>query len=339
MMEKIVLGLSGGVDSALSAYLLKAQGYEVVGVYLENGSDASADAKKVADDMGIGFMCVDIMDMLREKVINPFIEGYLHAKTPIPCIACNPAVKFTVLFDVADQIGAKYVATGHYARITEGENGEKLLTKAESKNDQSYMLYRLPKEYIERLILPLGGYENKDAVRADSEKYGIHIAKKADSMEICFIPDDDHAKYIEDNGFTPPPGDFVDENGKVLGKHLGIHRYTVGQRRGLGIAAASRLFVTKIDAEKNQVILSFDDLHKHDIEVSAPHIIYNKYLSVDEFDCKCKIRHSKTEYDAHVVKTENGFAVHFPEAARAPSPGQSAVFYEGEYVIGGGYIE
>ena len=338
-MEKIVLGLSGGVDSALSAYLLKAQGYEVMGVYLENGSNAADDAKRVADDMGIDFMCVDIMAQLREKVIEPFIKGYLEAKTPIPCIACNPAVKFKVLFDVADEIGAKYVATGHYARITEGENGEKLLTKASSKNDQSYMLYRLPKDYIERLILPLGEYENKDAVRADAEKYGIHIAKKADSMEICFIPDDDHAKYIEDNGFTPPAGDFVDENGKVLGKHLGIHRYTVGQRRGLGIAAAARLFVTKIDAEKNQVILSFEDLHKHEIEVSAPHIIYNKYLDMGEFDCKCKIRHSKTEYDAHVVKTENGFKVFFPEAARAPSPGQSAVFYDGEYVIGGGYIE
>ena len=182
-MEKIVLGLSGGVDSALSAYLLKAQGYEVMGVYLENGSNAADDAKRVADDMGIDFMCVDIMAQLREKVIEPFIKGYLEAKTPIPCIACNPAVKFKVLFDVADEIGAKYVATGHYARITEGENGEKLLTKASSKNDQSYMLYRLPKDYIERLILPLGEYENKDAVRADADhsRTGRHRAGTYDS--------------------------------------------------------------------------------------------------------------------------------------------------------------
>lgn len=338
-MKKVILGLSGGVDSALSALLLKKQGYEVIGVYLENGSNALEDAKKVAADIGIGFEWADISDMLKSAVIDPFIDGYLNAKTPIPCIMCNPAVKFKVLFDKASKHNADFVATGHYARITEGPDGQKLLAKAYSKNDQSYMLYRLPTEYLNRLILPLGEYENKDAVRKDADSFGIHIAKKADSMEICFIPDDDHAGFIEKNTAAPPPGDFVDENGNILGRHLGIHRYTVGQRRGLGIPAATRLFVVRIDPIKNQVVLSSEDLIKNNIMVSHPHIIYEKYAGLDSFDCLCKIRHSKTEYQARVTRTKDGFNVYFPDGARAPSPGQSAVFYEDDRVIGGGYIE
>lgn len=338
-MKKVILGLSGGVDSALSAALLKSKGYEVTGVYLENGSNALNDAKKVAQDIGIDFCSVDISDILEKNVISPFIDSYLNGKTPIPCIVCNPLVKFKVLFDMAAQLNAQFVATGHYARITELENGERVLTKAASKNDQSYMLYRLPKEYIDRLIFPLGDYTSKDEVRKDALDMGIHIAKKADSMEICFIPGDDHGSFIESRGIKPQKGNFVDENGNVLGEHLGIHRYTVGQRRGLGVAASSRLFVTGIDVEKNQVVLSDKDVYKSEITAVNGNIIYKKYLFCDEFPCLCKIRHSKTEYKAVVKKSDSGFIIHFCEPARAPSPGQSAVFYEGDFVIGGGFIE
>ena len=338
-MKKVVLGLSGGVDSALTAALLKEKGYFVTGVYLENGSGGKDDAMRVANDLGIDFAAVDVREDLEKYVISPFIEGYLKGITPIPCIACNPAVKFKKLFDFADGIRAEFVATGHYACVNRGDSGEMLLQKAASKNDQSYMLYRLPKEYINRLLLPLGVYASKDDVRADAEKKGIHIAKKSDSMEICFIPNDDHGAFIESRMPDLPKGNFVDESGKVLGCHGGIYRYTVGQRRGLGISAASRLFVTDIDPESGDITLSDKDIYRDFITVSDGNIIFDRYRELSEFDCMCKIRHSKTEYPAHVKVIGEGFEVFFKTPARAPSPGQSAVFYDGNTVIGGGYIE
>ena len=337
---KVVLGLSGGVDSALTAYLLKEQGYEVIGVYLENGSGGGDDARKVAEQVGIAaFRVVDIHKELEQHVIRPFIDSYLQGITPIPCIICNPTVKFKILSQVAEEVGAPYLATGHYAKIVQSD-GERLLAKAVSKNDQSYMLYRLPKEYLNRLILPLGDYMAKDLVRQRAEQFGIPTADKPDSMEICFVPNDDHIAFIESYGTVPPPGDFVDETGKVLGQHKGIHHYTVGQRRGLTIATGSRMFVKYIDAQNNQVVLSDIDLKKNTITVTNPNIIYDKYRNLTQFSCLCKVRHGMVYYPCTVTKLGDNYEVSFTDTpARAPAPGQSAVFYEGDIVIGGGYIE
>lgn len=336
---KVVLGLSGGVDSALTAYLLKEQGYEVIGVYLENGSNGGADAAKVAQSVGIAdFQIIDIHKELDKLVMQPFVDSYLQGITPIPCIICNPLVKFKALATVADAVGAHHLATGHYAKLIE-QGGERLLAKAVSKNDQSYMLYRLPKDYLNRLILPLGDYTAKDLVRQKAETFGIPTADKPDSMEICFVPNDDHIAFIEQRGTIPPPGDFVTEDGTILGRHKGIHHYTVGQRRGLAIATGSRMFVKRIDPHTNQVVLSDADLAQSQISVVSPNIIYDKYRNLSSFTCQCKVRHGAVQYPCTVTRQGDGYTVDFTETpARAPAPGQSAVFYEGDVVIGGGFI-
>ena len=259
-MSKVVLGLSGGVDSALSANILRNEGYEVYGVFLDIGVTPPDDARAVAEQLGISFEVVDIRAELEKKVCAPFADAYLHGRTPNPCVLCNPNVKFPALIRVADRIGAEYVATGHYARVDYDEmSGRYRLISADSQKDQSYMLCGLPQNILARVIFPLAEFE-KETVREMAAEAGISVADKSDSMEICFIPDNDHGKYIESRGYVSRPGNFVDESGKVLGEHKGIQYYTVGQRRGLGVAAGHRIFVSRIDPEKNEIVLS--DLDK-----------------------------------------------------------------------------
>ncbi len=272
-MEKVVLGLSGGVDSALCARLLLEKGHPVTGVYLDTGHGGVEEAHKAALELGIPFCSVDVREQLEEKVIAPFMEGYRRGITPIPCIFCNPAVKFHVLWQKAQELGASYVATGHYAVTRRLENGVTGLYMSPSPNDQSYMLYRLLPELLDHVLFPLGELCSKEDTRTLARKAGLSAANKPDSMEICFIPEGDHAAFMEQRGLGLPPGDFVDEAGNVLGKHKGIHHYTLGQRRGLGIAAEGRLFVKEIRTEQNQVVLSLTPPTSQVITVdkSAPH--------------------------------------------------------------------
>lgn len=330
-MDKVVLGLSGGVDSAVTARLLQLRGFEVYGLYLDIGnSESREDAKKVADMLQISLYVSDIAEELEQKVCKPFTEAYLRGETPNPCILCNPSVKFKTLLEYADSIGAYYVSTGHYARTVDGK-----LYKGKPENDQSYMLSRLTNTQVSRLILPLGDY-NKAEVRKLAEEFSIPIAQKPASMEICFIPDKDYGAFIEKRGIVPPEGNFVDPKGNILGRHKGIHHYTIGQRRGLGLAAGKRIFVSEIRPETNEVVLSEgDDLYIDRIKVHEINWLVN---NDSEFKADIRVRHSKVSNSASVVPKGCDAEVVFDEPVRAPTKGQTAALYIGDEVIGGGFI-
>lgn len=330
--RKIVLGLSGGVDSATSALLLKDMGYTVHGVFLKGPGADPAPAARAAEELGISFEVIDIAQELEEKVICPFVESYLRGETPNPCILCNPAVKFRLLFEAADRIGAEQVATGHYAVVRDGK-----LYASPSPKDQSYMLYRLPPEMIARCVFPLGSLQDKNETRALAEAGGLSSSKAGDSMEICFIPDDDHGSFIEARGAQPKKGNFVDETGKVLGPHLGIHRYTVGQRRGLGIAASGRLYVKKIDVETGDVVLSLIDPKATGVNIGSVCLTDPACAKMDAIPCRVKVRHTQ-KFEAGTFYPAEG-RITFEQPVRALSPGQSAVCYgEDGHVLGGGFI-
>ena len=331
MDKKVVLGLSGGVDSAVAARILQQQGYEVFGLYLDIGSEnAREDAKTVAESLGITLNITDISAALEAKVCRPFIDAYLRGETPNPCILCNPNVKFKTLLEYADTINAKCVSTGHYARTNDGH-----LYKGKPENDQSYMLSRLKKEQVARLVLPLGDY-SKTEVRKLAEDFGLLVAHKPASMEICFIPDKDYGAYIEKRGIIPPEGNFVDENGKILGRHHGIHRYTIGQRRGLNIAAGKRIFVSEIRPETNEVVLS-DGAELMTERITVRDVNWLVPQSA-KFRADVRVRHSHVSTSAEIERTEYGAELVFIEPVRAPTKGQSAVFYIGDELIGGGFI-
>lgn len=333
---KVLLGLSGGVDSAVAATLLQRAGYEVLGHWLDIGLGGEDDARAVADSLGIAFSTGDIRKELEQQVCIPFAEEYLAGKTPMPCARCNPAVKFPALFQAANAQGADFVATGHYARVRKNDEGEACLYRAASQNDQAYMLARLPREYIPKLLFPLGDYE-KTQVRDLAREFGIPVADKPDSMEICFIPDGDYAAWLDRRGETPPPGNFVDKNGAVLGKHKGIHHYTLGQRRGLGISAANRLFVSEIRTSTNEVVLS-DGGDLFAKTVCCQDLNFLAEIA-DGQPIGVRLRHSKTESPATIhLKEGNGAELRLLSEARAPTPGQLAVFYDGDLVLGSGWI-
>lgn len=335
--QTVVLGLSGGVDSAVSAALLKEQ-YDVHCVFLDIGLGSGEDAAKLAEQMELPFESLDIRAQLEEHVCTPFMSDYLAGRTPLPCAQCNPMVKFPSLLKVAERIGGDFVATGHYARVLRQEDGRALLCKGMPSNDQSYMLARLPQAALQKIIFPLGTFE-KTAIRAKAEELGIHVAHKPDSMEICFIPDGDYAHWLDCCGGTPPAGDFVDCNGNVLGRHKGIHHYTLGQRRGLGVSAAHRLFVSAIRPEENQVVLSDGgDLYTNQALCASPNWISIGTLS-QPMEVTVRFRHSKQETPARISLQGHLVLIETAQPARAPTPGQLAVFYQGDIVVGSGWIE
>lgn len=339
MMEKVVLGLSGGVDSAVAAALLREQGYEVHGLFLELGLGGTEEAQRIADAIGVPLHIAHRAEELERHVCAYFAEEYLHARTPNPCVVCNPTVKFRALIDCADRIGARYVATGHYARIGRDSAGRALLLRACSPKDQSYMMHRLPREVLERCIFPLGEAENKDEVRAEARAREIPVADKKDSMDVCFIPDGDWCGWLERRGVRLPEGNFVDEQGNVLGRHKGIHQYTVGQRKGLGVAAEGRLFVHELRSETNEVVLSLQDVFRKRIFVRNINYCAPEYAENGAFSCEVRVRYSKRAARATVIPEGENARVEFDDAVRAPAAGQAAVFYDGDIVIGGGFID
>lgn len=337
MNPSIVLGLSGGVDSAVAAALLK-EAYDVSCVWLDIGLGGGEDAAALADRMELPFRVVDIREELEHFVCADFAQEYRHGRTPLPCARCNPLVKFPALARVAEETGAEYIATGHYARVSAGPDGRMLLRKGRPANDQSYMLSRLTQNILHRTVFPLGGYE-KAEVRALAETLGLSVAHKPDSMEICFIPDGDYPAWLDRRGEMPPPGDFVDKDGHVLGRHLGIHHYTVGQGRGLGISGPHRYYVSAIDPARDTVTLSDgSDLMAHGVLCSRPNWIAVDTLT-EPMAVTVRLRHSKTETAATVTPREDGVLVALDTPARAPTPGQLAVFYQGDLVLGSAWIE
>lgn len=337
--NKVVLGLSGGVDSAVAAKRLKAQGFEVYGVYLDiTGAEGIAAARAAASELEIPLEILDIRDALERHVCAPFAEAYRSGRTPLPCAVCNPTVKFPALLKAADKLGAKWVATGHYARTDTDERGRARLLRGEHTNDQSYLLARLTQEQLQRVIFPLGDYK-KTAVRAQAEENRLSAAHRPDSMEICFVPDDDYGRWLEARGEVPPPGNFVDGNGIVLGRHKGIHHYTLGQRRGLGIPAEHRLFVTAIRPASDEVVLSGgEDLFYTMVYGTEPN-----WISIPGFEgelrAQARFRHSKQATEVTVTHWGDGILIRADAPVRAPTPGQLAVLYHDDVVLGSAWIE
>lgn len=337
MNEKVILGLSGGVDSAVAARLLMERGYDVTCVYLQTGGGGAEDARETAAALGLPFLESDVTLELEREVCRPFAEEYLAGRTPSPCALCNPRVKFPALLRAADRLGAPWVATGHYARTVPGPEGGTLLQKGLPENDQSYMLARLTRGQLKRIVFPLGGMK-KSETRALAAGYGLPVADKPDSMEICFIPGGDHAAWLDARGGTPPPGDFVDADGHILGRHKGIHHYTLGQGSGLGVSGPHKYYVSAIRPETDQVVLGDgSDLFTSEVTCTDPNWLSLDVLAAPR-EVTARFRHSKTETAAVISPQGGGVLVRTAAPVRAPTPGQLAVFYEGDTVVGSAWI-
>ena len=343
-MKKIMLGMSGGVDSSVAALLLKEKGYDVKGVTLRLHSEAQQplndirDAKAICDKLGLEHFSFDLRDEFKKFVTDNFIDEYLRARTPNPCIECNKNIKFGQMLEKAIECGCDYIATGHYARIKE-KNGRYLLLKAKDlSKDQSYVLYPLSQYQLSKSVFPLGDLTKTEA-REKAEKKGFINAEKKDSQDICFVPDGDYAAFIERNGYISKTGDYVDIEGNKLGEHSGIIRYTVGQRKGLGIALGKPAFVIEKDADSRKVTLG-DEEHLFYKKILVEDVNFIPFDSLEgEMRVKAKLRYRHNEQPATICPYENGTVmIEFDEPQRAPSPGQSAVFYDGEIVVGGGKI-
>jgi len=360
--KKILVAMSGGVDSSVVAALLKEQGYDLIGVTMNlacttNSSDrgccslsAAADAKKVADLLGFPHYTINMKDDFKRLVIDNFIEEYRHGRTPNPCIRCNQFMKFDLLMRKAKELGCEYVATGHYARIM--PNAEcrmpnvgvpsahyRLLKGKDVRKDQSYVLYRLTQKQLAQTLFPLGEM-TKDEVRKLAKKFKLPVAEKAESQEICFVEDDDYGRFLKaaiPDGFKP--GSILDVAGKVVGEHQGIAFYTIGQRKGVGAHKGEPKYVVGIDPQKNTVIIGDDkDTLKNELIAEDVTFISGE-APAGPLDIKAKIRYNSKEVRA-VVRLIGGsvVSVKFKEPQRAVTPGQSVVFYKGDEVLGGGII-
>jgi len=360
-MKKVIVGMSGGVDSSVAAYILKQQGYDVTGVTMqiwqdeteecqsENGGccglSAVEDARRVANMLGIPYYLMNFKDDFRRSVIDYFVEEYRNGRTPNPCIACNRYVKWESLLLRSLQIGADFIATGHYAKIRRMENGRLSVCRSVTdKKDQTYALYSLTQEQLAHTIMPIGDY-TKDEVRLIAEKAGLPVAHKRDSQEICFIPDHDYASFVEtyqDEAIRQAmtkSGNFVDNDGNVLGTHQGITHYTIGQRKGLGLAFGKPVFVTEIRTDTNEVVIGPEsDLMKK--EVRACHLNFMSEIpDGSKRRVTAKIRYNHAGAPAEFCRTgEDTMTVVFDEPQRAPAPGQALVVYEDDHILGGGTI-
>lgn len=356
MSQKVVVGMSGGVDSSVAAYLLKEQGYEVVGVTMLTGRDddpavvgqseadwesnAVKEARKTCEIIGIKHSTVDFKSEFNNRILEYFVSEYARGYTPNPCIACNRYVKWKSLLFRADQLGAERIATGHYAKIIRLENGRySVRNSVTATKDQTYALYGLTQEQLARTLMPVGDYE-KEEIRRIAERLGLAVARKQDSQDICFVPDHDYAGFIlRKTGMESLPGNFVDENGRVLGGHRGLIHYTVGQRKGLGISAETPLFVKELRPETNEVVLCRSEaLFARECLVADVN-----YMAVEALDAPTpavgKIRYSHKGAPCVLYPNEDGsIRCEFEEPQRAMAPGQAAVFYRGDYVLCGGVI-
>ena len=349
--KRVLLGMSGGVDSSVSAILLKEQGYEVIGVTMKlheeeiDGSccnkSATDDAKRVCDFLGIEHHIADFTEEFKVRVVNNFICEYKNCRTPNPCIECNRYLKFQSMFQKAKELDCEYIATGHYAKIEFDEKYNQYVLKKSNagRKDQSYVLYNVPKELLDKVLFPLSDFEDKSQIREIAAKHNLPVANKPDSEDICFIPNGDYKEFLEKNSdINSKKGKIVLRDGTVVGEHTGLYKYTIGQRKGLGIAYKVPLFVLGFNKEKNQVIVGEqNELFVKEFFVDNINLLLEDKIE-GEKEVFVKTRYSSKEAKAIITQIDNKIKVIFEEPQKSVTPGQSAVFYVDDIVIGGGKI-
>ncbi len=338
--QRVMAAMSGGVDSTVMAALLLEEGYEVMGLTMDTGNPrVIKEAQAAAQALGISHYAVPLTERFTQEVIGNFIAEYRQGRTPNPCIFCNKRIKFGALWDFGLKLGFDYFATGHYAQIRR-QNSRTLLYKAGfARKDQSYVLYALSQEVLGRLLLPLGTYD-KDVVRAKAQQLGLAAAAKPDSQDICFIPDGDYRSFLKSWGVSAKPGAFVDKNGNVLGRHQGLPFYTVGQRKGLGIALGHPVYVVSLKADTNEVVLGTEEdlLSRRLVAENCNFIPFDRLVA--PLEVMAKIRYKAQAAPALISPMEDGAVeVVFEKPEKAVTPGQSVVFYQGDLVVGGGIIQ
>jgi len=339
--------MSGGVDSSVAAYLLHAQGHTLCGVSMElgiarhrdaegGGTDALHDAAAVCGRLGIEHHVVDFSDRLRRDVIDDFLQQYTLGRTPNPCVRCNRYLKFAALYEYACSIGFDTIATGHYAAIKRSAHGEAVLCRhPDPVKDQSYFLHAVSRSVLDHVVFPLAGYM-KTGVREIAQREGLPVAHKPESQEICFIPDNDYRQFLRNNGVCAAQGSFVDTSGRVLGTHGGVCNYTVGQRKGLGLALGSPMYVVSIDMQSDRVVLgSRDDLLARSLIAVDVNLLVDRLPS----QCTAKVRSTQCDLPCEAVLADDTLTVTFGRPLEAITPGQSVVLYDNDVVIGGGIIK
>lgn len=350
--KKVVVGMSGGVDSTATAYLLKKRGFEVLGVtmrlfdhYDDDGNvkepDFIEDARRVSDKLEIDHYVLDLRDEFNKLVIKEFLEEYDIGNTPNPCVICNKHIKYGALIDYAHSLGAYYFSTGHYARVVYDESSKSHRVKKgkSDRKDQAYVLHSLSEERLKHLMLPLGEFESKDEVRELALNVEDFISKKTDSWGICFIPNGDFRKYLKEKNVASTEGDFIDSEGNVLGKHKGISNYTIGQKRNLGIIFHPPKFVVNIDAKKNEVMLG-EDIDTYSIALIADRLNLTADIDFDIVKYSVKVCQWGSLLKSRFKKLENGdLYIEFTKAERAITKGQAVVFYDGDEIVGGARIK
>lgn len=356
MNKKVIIGMSGGVDSSVAAALLKEQGYEVIGVTMRMWEEcdedqregaccslsAVDDARRVANKLGIDYYVMNFKDLFKDKVVNPFVRSYIEGRTPNPCIMCNKFLKFDALLKKANAMGIDYVATGHYARVEYNAGSERyeLKRSVTSSKDQTYVLYNFTQHQLERTLMPNGIY-TKEEIRNKAKELGLLVADKPDSQEICFIPDNDYSSFIRKyTNRNIKCGNFVNSKGEILGRHKGIINYTIGQRKGLGIAFGKPMFVVDINANNNDIVLG-DEKEVFNDTLIAKDV---NFISIDKLvgslRVTAKIRSTAKEASAMLFPLgDSRVKVVFEKPQRAITRGQAVVFYDGDVVVGGGEIE
>ena len=339
--KRVAVAMSGGVDSSVTAALLKQAGYEVSGIYMQLWSDPNlaptiSDLEHICQILDIPFYQLDLEREFHRLVIDCFCQEYGHGRTPNPCIVCNQHIKFGLLLDKALGMGAEYLATGHYARIESTPDGYRLLKATDQSKDQSYFLYILGQRQLQHLLLPLGEL-SKEKVRRMAAELSLPTSGRSESQDVCFIPDNDYRSFIAQQ-VSPQPGDIVDIKGKVLGKHNGLAQYTVGQRQGLGLASSEQLYVIELDAANNRLVVGSKDQLLHSVLIASQLSWVSGKAPTEPISITAKVRYKAPEVAAELHLNDRA-EVRFAEPQQAIAPGQSVVFYQGDVVLGGGVID